>query len=132
MNRDVGFAFPFEFARGRVRTTGGTQQAQTNSDRDEAVVMCGQQVLLTNKGERVMLNNFGAGLSRFLFGTVPGTETLIPREIRAAMEDATTRVSVSGTEMSVNPQIGAIAVRTYIRHNGSDRDSVVGAYVRRS
>lgn len=130
MNRDVGFGFPFAFHRGRVRVVGGTQTAQTNEDRDESVRVGVEQVLLTNKGERVMLGDFGSGLDRFLFNPIPGVEAFITSEVRTSVQTWSPRAVINEVAKAVDPVQGIVAVSLVVRHNDSDQESVVNVAVR--
>ena len=130
MNRDVGLSYPFRFSSGRTTTVGGTASQQTNTDRDEAVQQSVMQVLQTNRGDRVMLCNFGTGLDRFLFQPIPGLDSLIPLEVRQSVQDFCPRAIVRGVRSFAYPESGIVDVVVVVRHNDSENDSVVRTAVR--
>lgn len=130
MNRDVSIAYPLRFSNGRLATVGGSATSQTNEDRDAAVQQGVLQVLHSNRGDRVMLGNFGAGLNRFLFQPIPGLESLIPAEVRQAVQDYCPRAIVRVARSFVYQDSGIIDVVLIVRHNDSESDSVVRTAVR--
>lgn len=130
VNKDVGFGFPFEFRRGRTWCVGGTPTSQTNAERDEAVRVGVEQVLLTNKGERVMFGDFGAGLDRFLFQPLPGIDSFVVSEVRRAIGTWSPRAVVSNVAKAVDSTQGMVAVALMVRHNDSDQNSIVRVAIR--
>lgn len=132
MNRDVGFKFPLQIVNGRVATVGGDQlQRPTNEERDEAVLGGVQQVLLASKQSRVMLGNFGAGLNRWLFTPISGVDSLMPIEAAQAVREQCPRAVVTTTpRVTVYPLEGVVEPELTVRHNDSDRESVVRVAVR--
>lgn len=129
MNRDRGFHFPFRFERGRVLDVGGGDP-QTNDDKDKAVRVCAEHILLTEKEERVMYCQVGAGLGRFLFDVIPGVDAFIPLEVRNAINSSCPRATVGQMQTAVDPSVGVVAVFCVVRHNDSANESVVRAVVR--
>lgn len=76
-----------------------------------AVMSSIDNILRTNKGERVMLPQFGSGLRSMLFEGI--NQTLMKftsRQIREAIETWDDRVIVSEVELSVEPDHSAISV----------------------
>lgn len=130
MNRDVGLAYPFHFSSGRTAAVGGTSTSQTNGDRDAAVQQGALQVMQTNRGGRVMLGNFGAGLERFLFQPIPGVDALIPHEVRQAIKDFCPRAIIRDIRSFARPESGTVDVVVVVRHNDSENDSVVQTSLR--
>lgn len=125
MNKDVGFAYPFRFDGGRVATVGGINKTDpTNDDRDAAVRAGVTQVLLTERGERVMFGDFGAGLSRWLFSPIPGFMSLIPMEVRRSVEAWCPRAVVSNASLS-GVENGEVVVAVVVRHNDADSESII-------
>ena len=126
MNRDVGFAFPFNFSDGRTATVGGQGLASpTNDDRDAAVRAGVTQILLTEKMGRVMFGDLGAGLGRYLFDPIPGFSSLIPMEVRRAVGDWCPRAVVSDVKQQLFPADGRIVVALVVRHDDADAESVI-------
>lgn len=127
MSRDAGFAFPFEFRDGRTRVTGaGLDEAS----RSEAVRMGAEQVLLTERGERVMLCGLGAGLGRFVFQPIQGLESFIPSEVRAAVRAWCPRAVVGQVAYAADPVAGVVAVGLTLRHNDAEQESLLQVAVR--
>lgn len=132
MNDDVGFAYPFRFASGRVVRSGGPVVSPTNDDRDAAVRTGVMQVLQTEKFERVMFCDLGAGLSRWLFDPISGVASLIPIEVRRAVSDWCPRAFVSDVRVNMDPSAGQVVVMLVVRHNDSDSESLVRVSARSS
>lgn len=125
INRDVGFAFPFRFDQGGTATVGGLRREQTNEDRDAAVRAGAEQILLTDRGERVMLGGLGAGLQRWLFQPVPGTEPFITQDAITAVETWCKRARVTSAQHSVDVLKGSVEVLLSIRHSDGDAETAV-------
>lgn len=127
MNRDRGLKFPFQFSNGRAATVGGVE---TNGSRDEAVKVCAEHILLTEKRERVMFCEVGAGLGRFLFDVLPGAENFIVLEAREAMKRSCPRAVIGSFKYQMDHARGIVALSCAVRHNDSTQESVVRAVVR--
>ncbi len=75
-----------------------------------------QVSLLTERGERIMLPEFGAGLSRFLFEpNTPATRQLIRDQMTKVLAQWEPRIAVESIEVEPDPvdAQAAIATLTY-------------------
>ena len=87
----VGWRFPVKPVDGRL----------TYASYEEDVEQAIQIILLTERGERPMLPQFGGGLRRFLFEpNSPPTRFEIARTVRAALIDWEPRISVERVEVT--------------------------------
>ena len=94
-SRVVGVKFPLE------RTEGGDWSKSYDK---EAIFGSIKQLILTQKGERVMYPNFGTNLRRYLFE--PITQALISSidtEIRMAIKTYEPRINVIDVRVSQTP-----------------------------
>lgn len=90
----VGWNFPLRPSAGRLRWV----------SYDERVEQAIAIVLLTGKGERVMLPEFGAGLRRFVFEpNSPVTHRALELEVRKALTDWEPRIDVKRVTASASP-----------------------------
>jgi phage baseplate assembly protein W len=86
----VGWGFPVKPVNGRLR------YASYEDDVEQAI----QIILLTQRGERPMLPEFGGGLRDFLFEpNSPATRGAIARVVRAALIDWEPRIDVERVEV---------------------------------
>jgi len=87
----VGWNFP-------VKPINGALQYSAYEDNVEQAI---QIILLTERGERPMLPEFGGGLRRFLFeSNSPATHRSIERVVTAALIDWEPRIDVQRVEVS--------------------------------
>lgn len=119
----VGMSFPFRFESGRVASVGGFKREATNNDRDEAVKQGAVQCLLTGKGSRVMLGNWGAGLDRFLFSPVPALGVFVVDEARRALKECCPRVNSVLIGRNEDPAAGVITLDVVVRHNNLEQQT---------
>jgi len=118
VNKDVGVRYPFRFnVSGRVELSGGSyDQNPTTTELDDAVQGGARQVVLTGKGERPMLGNFGLGAGRYLFMPI---ESLAMAMLQ---EDVRDQFSWWGRAelASANPRLdtldGALTMNLTLRH----------------
>ena len=91
----VGWAFP-------VRPLGGRLTfARYEEDIEQAI----QLILLTSRGERVMLPTFGAGLRDFVFEpNSPATQRAIEEAVNTALIDWEPRIDVERVEAVPDPR----------------------------
>lgn len=99
-----GMAFP-------VHLQGNKTLAFSNGA--ESIRQSIQLILLTERGERLMLPEFGAGLKRFLFqpNTV-ATRRLIEEEITNALELWETRIKLENVQVEADAQDRHAAIAT--------------------
>src|SRR5262245_34522962 len=89
----VGWSFPLKPVNRRLRF------AAYEEDVEQAI----QIILLTERGERPMLPEFGGGLRRFLFEpNSPPTRRAIERVVRAALIDWEPRIDVDRVEVTAD------------------------------
>lgn len=70
-------------------------------------------ILMTDKNERMMLPEFGAGLGRFLFASnTLGTYRLIEEAIVQSLSRWEERIAVQGVDVEAHPTQPDIAVAT--------------------
>ena len=105
-------------------------EAGVDVARSEAVRMGAEQVLLTERGERVMLCGLGAGLGRFVFQPIQGLESFIPSEVRAAVRAWCPRAVVGQVAYAADPVAGVVAVGLTLRHNDAEQESLLQVAVR--
>jgi hypothetical protein len=109
----VGWAFPVKPVNGRL------QFAAYEDDVEQAI----QIILLTERGERPMLPDFGGGLRRFLFEpNSPATHRAIEKVVRAALIDWEPRIDIDRVEVTpddVQPDLLLIHVDYVVRATNS-------------
>jgi uncharacterized protein len=89
----AGWPFPLKPTQGRLRLT----------RHEENVEQSIQSILLTARGERVMLPEFGAGLRRFLFEpNSPATRRAIAEAVRNALIDWEPRIDPQRVEVTTD------------------------------
>ena len=87
----VGWAFPPKLARGAM------QFARYEDDIEQAI----QIILLTSRGERVMMPEFGAGLRDFVFEpNSDATRARMEDSVRKALVDWEPRITVERVEVT--------------------------------
>lgn len=90
----VGWSFPLRPVDGKLRW----------ASYDERVEQAIGIVLLTGKGERVMLPEFGAGLRRYVFEpNSPATHRALELEVRKSLIDWEPRIDVKRVQASASP-----------------------------
>lgn len=127
-NPNVGFGFPFRFTEdGKTSTVGGRfDEAPTVGDLDAAVQAGIQQILVTEKAERVMLCQFGVGAGRFLFS--PLSHMLggfIAEETREQLEWFCQRATPSQVRAQVVPGTGTLLIDMAVKHKQFSDDEAV-------
>lgn len=91
----VGWSFPVQPADGEVRT------AAFEEDVRQAILI----ILQTQRGERVMRPEFGAGLREFVFEPVhAGTMALVKKRVEEALIDWEPRIDVQAVNVSTSEQ----------------------------
>lgn len=91
----VGWSFPLKPVGGKLRW----------ASYDERVEQAIGIVLLTGKGERVMLPEFGAGLRNYVFEpNSVATHRALEREVRKALVDWEPRIDVKQVVASASPE----------------------------
>jgi phage baseplate assembly protein W len=87
----VGWSFPPKLAQGRLR------YVRYEDDIEQAI----QIILLTSRGERVMLPEFGAGLRDFVFEpNSEGTRARVEETVRKALVDWEPRIDLERVEVT--------------------------------
>lgn len=124
VNTNVGFRFPFGFSDGRTKVAGGrAYETPTNDDLDISARGGVQQITLTERGERVMLCNLGAGLGRFLFHPLSSQLVgLVANEVREQLGLWCPRAVVTLNGVKMSPGDGALVVFGSLRHNSASSD----------
>lgn len=124
VNTNVGFKFPFGFSEGKTQTSGGTAyETPTNDELDVAARGGVQQIVLTERGERVMLCNLGVGLGRFLFHPLSTQMTgLVLSETREQLGLWCSRAAVTMRGVKMSPGEGSLVVFGSLRHNSASSD----------
>ena len=119
----VGWGFPVKPVGGRL------QYAAYEDDVEQAI----QIILLTERGERPMLPEFGGGLRRFLFEpNSPPTCRAIERVVRAALIDWEPRIDVDNiavTPDDTEPNLLLIHVDYVVRATNSFYNRVYPFYL---
>jgi len=126
-NPHRGFGFPFRFLEGRVRTAGGAEESEaTDGEISESVEMGVVQVLLTQRGERPMLYNFGVGAAEVLFS--PLRSILVPLLKNRIAEQVgfwVSRADVQHVDAAVVPINGMLLARVDFRLRDREYESAV-------
>ena len=119
----VGWGFPVKPVGGRLR------YAAYEDDVEQAI----QIILLTARGERPMLPEFGGGLRRFLFEpNSPATHRAIEQTVRAALIDWEPRIDldrVAVTPDEEQPNLLLIQVDYVVRATNSFYNRVYPFYL---
>jgi phage baseplate assembly protein W len=119
----VGWAFPAKPVAGSLR------YARYEDDVEQAI----QIILLTSRGERVMLSEFGAGLRDFVFEpNSDATRARIEESVRKALVDWEPRIDlerVQVTESDDGPNIVLIHVDYVVRATNSFYNRVYPFYL---
>jgi phage baseplate assembly protein W len=119
----VGWRFPVKPVAGRL------QFAAYEEDVEQAI----QIILLSERGERPMLPEFGGGLRRYLFEpNSPATRAAIERVVRAALIDWEPRIDVDRVEVTaddVQPNLLLIHVDYVVRATNSFYNRVFPFYL---
>jgi uncharacterized protein len=119
----VGWSFPVKPVGGRLR------YAAYEEDVEQAV----QIILLTERGERPMLPEFGGGLRAFVFEpNSPATRHAIERVVREALIDWEPRIAVDRVEVTsddVQPNLLLIHVDYVVRATNSFYNRVYPFYL---
>jgi phage baseplate assembly protein W len=97
----VGWAFPVKPVDGRVRF------ARYEDDVEQAI----QIILLTARGERVMLPEFGAGLRDFVFepNSAP-VRARIAQTVRKALVDWEPRINLENVEVTAGDENNVVLI----------------------
>jgi hypothetical protein len=97
----IGWAFPVKPAGGRLRF------AKYEDDVEQAI----QIILLTSRGERVMLPEFGAGLRDFVFepNSTP-TRARIAEVVRKALVDWEPRINLERVEVTAGDENNVVLI----------------------
>lgn len=96
---------------------GGIKVVQ-NADAVKAAV---RNILLTRKGERVMLPNFGSGIQDYIFEAMDQDLTgVIAQQVKQDIETWEPRVEVQSVKLQTNPDQQTVAVQVYYRVIGYD------------
>jgi phage baseplate assembly protein W len=119
----VGWAFPVKPVGGRLR------YAAYEDDVEQAI----QIILLTQRGERPMLPEFGGGLRDFLFEpNSPTTRGAIARVVRGALIDWEPRIDLDRVEVVADenePNLLLIQVDFVVRATNSFYNRVYPFYL---
>ena len=119
----VGWGFPVKPVGGRLR------YALHEDDVEQAI----QIILLTERGERPMLPQFGGGLRRFLFEpNSPATHRAIEHVVRSALIDWEPRIDVDGIDVTPDerePNLLLIHVNFVVRATNSFYNRVYPFYL---
>jgi phage baseplate assembly protein W len=119
----VGWAFPPKLVGGALR------YARYEDDIEQAI----QIILLTSRGERVMLPEFGAGLRDFVFEpNSDATRARIAEGVRKALVDWEPRINlerVEVTESDDGPNVVLIHVDYVVRATNSFYNRVYPFYL---
>lgn len=119
----VGWGFPVKPVGGRLR------YAAFEEDVEQAI----QIILLTERGERPMLPEFGGGLRRFLFEpNSPATHRAVERVVREALIDWEPRIDLDRVEVKpdeTQPNLLLIHVDYVVRATNSFYNRVYPFYL---
>jgi len=119
----VGWGFPVKPVGGRLR------YAAYEEDVEQAVSI----ILLTERGERPMLPEFGGGLRKFLFEpNSPATHRAIEHTVRAALIDWEPRIDLDRVEVVADgeqPNLLLIHVDYVVRATNSFYNRVYPFYL---
>lgn len=119
----VGWRFPVKPVAGRLR------YAAFEEDVEQAI----QIILLTERGERPMLPEFGGGLRRFLFEpNSPATHRAVERVVREALIDWEPRIDLDRVEVKsdeTQPNLLLIHIDYVVRATNSFYNRVYPFYL---
>jgi hypothetical protein len=119
----VGWSFPVKPVNGRL------QYASYEEDVDQAI----QILLLTERGERPMLPEFGSGLRRFVFEpNSPETHRAIEHAVREALIDWEPRIDLRGVDVAPSedePNVLFIHVDYTVRATNTSYNRVYPFYL---
>jgi uncharacterized protein len=119
----VGWAFPPKLARG------GLQFARYEDDVEQAI----QIILLTSRGDRVMLPEFGAGLRDFVFEpNSDATRARMEESVRKALVDWEPRIDIERVEVTPSddgPSVVLIHVDYVVRATNNFYNRVYPFYL---
>lgn len=119
----VGWAFPPKLARG------GLQFARYEDDVEQAI----QIILLTSRGDRVMLPEFGAGLRDFVFEpNSEATRARMEESVRKALVDWEPRIDIERVEVTPSddgPSVVLIHVDYVVRATNNFYNRVYPFYL---
>jgi phage baseplate assembly protein W len=119
----IGFGFPMKPVNGRLR------YAAYEDDVEQAI----QIILMTERGERPMLPEFGGGLRSFVFEpNAPQTHRAIERVVRNALIDWEPRIAVDDvvvTADTTEPNLLLIHVDYVVRATNSFYNRVYPFYL---
>jgi phage baseplate assembly protein W len=119
----IGWAFPVKPVNGRL------QFAVYEEDVEQAI----QIILLTERGERPMLPEFGGGLRRFVFEqNSPATRSAIAGVVRSALINWEPRIDLENVEVTaddVQPNLLLIHVDYVVRATNSFYNRVYPFYL---
>ena len=119
----VGWSFPVKPVGGRLRF------AAYEADVEQAI----QIILLSERGERPMLPEFGGGLRNFLFEpNSPATRHAIEHVVRASLIDWEPRISLDRVEVTsdeIEPNLLLIHVDYVVRATNSFYNRVYPFYL---
>mgnify|MGYP001602340645 CR=1 FL=1 len=128
LNSNVGWAFPIRCnANGRVATVGGrANETPTVGDVDLAVRTGAYLVLSSDKGERVMLHQFGVGAHRYLFK--PLTHLMggfLENDMREQLSWFATRSRVGHISALIDSKSAEIFMTVQLTHSTFSGESVL-------
>lgn len=119
----VGWAFPPKLTRG------GLQFARYEDDVEQAI----QVILLTSRGDRVMLPEFGAGLRDFVFEpNSDATRARMEESVRKALVDWEPRIDIERVEVTPSddgPSVVLIHVDYVVRATNNFYNRVYPFYL---
>ncbi|HSB37017.1 MAG TPA: GPW/gp25 family protein [Thermoanaerobaculia bacterium] len=118
----VGWAFPPKLAAGSLRF------ARYEEDVEQAV----QIILLTSRGERVMLSEFGAGLRDYVFEpNSEATRARLSEAVRKALVDWEPRIDLEKVEVTEGdaPNVVLIHVDYVVRATNTSYNRVYPFYL---
>lgn len=132
LNPNVGWRFPFRFQEGRVARGGGVaDQLPTATELDDATIGGVQQVVLTGRGERPMLGQFGVGADRYLFMPVESLAMgLVSDQVREQLKWWCSRVTLQQVMPQLNPRGGEVTFYINLTYKNEPGNGVLKFTVR--
>ena len=121
----VGPAFPF-----RLDAAGNLAMTSLDEHVRQSIIL----ILSTDRGERAMRPEFGAGLGRMVFAPlVPATAALIEHEVRTALTRNEPRIEVEGVAVTAGsePSLLLIHINYRVRRTDTVFNLVYPFYVER-